>query len=525
MASAEALTRDQGVTLSIASAAAVDREGFLPVCVSIRPVVGADRTPLDICCVVDISWSMSMEATIQGGSGVDTESDGLSLMDVAKHAVRTVIQTLGPNDRLSLVTFAKDSQVILSLTSMDAAGKAKADAAVKDIGFDSDTFLWTGLSKGLETLQVSSEGRLSHLLVLTDGEAKDKGAIMGHLHDWKSKHEKLPGSIHTFGIGYEIDSLLLSEIAAFADGTFAFIPDAGFVGTIFVNTISNIMVTMGKDAVLTLESDGSAKIVDVLGNWSSQASSGIVRLYLGNLQYDQSKDIILKMSAPSGAEDALANLAASLEYSMRHVAGDRVRCQAEGNSSCLRDAAATAAVEQQRCRALFVDALASASAEAMKGDTNRAAAAQAIKAAADQLKASSQASSTSVTLLIQDAEGQSSEALSRADWHKKWGRHYLPSIMFAHKMQLCNNFKDPGVQDYGGNLFRQLRDQADDAFCTLSAPSITPAMWRYLGDGKVIANPTYVNPNRPSQTATSGYRAPAPAAPVDMARYHDACGG
>ena len=62
---------------------------------------------MDICCVIDISWSMSMEATVTSASGV-IESDGLSLLDIAKHAIRTVALSLGPSDRLSLVTFCGD---------------------------------------------------------------------------------------------------------------------------------------------------------------------------------------------------------------------------------------------------------------------------------------------------------------------------------------------------------------------------------------------------------------------------------
>lgn len=38
-------------------------------------------------------------------------------------------------------------------------------------------------------------------------------------------------------------------------------------------------------------------------------------------------------------------------------------------------------------------------------------------------------------------------------------------------MQLCNNFKDPGVQHYGkGVLFSTVRDHMDDLFCGLPAP-------------------------------------------------------
>ena len=37
-------------------------------------------------------------------------------------------------------------------------------------------------------------------------------------------------------------------------------------------------------------------------------------------------------------------------------------------------------------------------------------------------------------------------------------------------MQQCVNFKDPGVQVYGGTLFGQLQDEADALFCKLPPP-------------------------------------------------------
>lgn len=56
----------------------------------------------------------------------------------------------------------------------------------------------------------------------------------------------------------------------------------------------------------------------------------------------------------------------------------------------------------------------------------------------------------------------------------KWGRHYLPSLARAHQLQECLNFKDPGVQHYGGRLFGTERDLADDAFNNLPAPTPAP---------------------------------------------------
>ena len=79
--------------------------------------------------------------------------------------------------------------------------------------------------------------------------------------------------------------------------------------------------------------------------------------------------------------------------------------------------------------------------------------------------------------LMKDLAGQVTEAIDD-QYFKKWGRHFLPSLARAHQLQECLNFKDPGVQHYGGNLFQTERDFADDAFNNLPAP--TPSARRSL---------------------------------------------
>ncbi|CAJ1363751.1 unnamed protein product [Effrenium voratum] len=78
--------------------------------------------------------------------------------------------------------------------------------------------------------------------------------------------------------------------------------------------------------------------------------------------------------------------------------------------------------------------------------------------------------------LLEDVQGQVAEAVSRQDWYmldpqKSWGAHYLRSLSRAHLSQVCNNFKDPGVQGYGGELFQDVRDVADEIFLKLPPPN------------------------------------------------------
>jgi hypothetical protein len=68
--------------------------------------------------------------------------------------------------------------------------------------------------------------------------------------------------------------------------------------------------------------------------------------------------------------------------------------------------------------------------------------------------------------LLADVSGQVTEAVSTNDFFKRWGRHYLRS----HFLQICSNFKDPGMQEYGGACFSALRDVGDDIFMSMPAP-------------------------------------------------------
>jgi hypothetical protein len=100
-------------------------DGFVHI--SIHPPADTARSPCDICCVVDTSGSMAVQAEIQNDTN---EKFGLSQLDLVKHALKTIIHSLQPQDRLSLVSFANSATVLFQLTKMDEDGKSSALAAL-----------------------------------------------------------------------------------------------------------------------------------------------------------------------------------------------------------------------------------------------------------------------------------------------------------------------------------------------------------------------------------------------------------
>jgi hypothetical protein len=99
-----------------------------------------------------------------------------------------------------------------------------------------------------------------------------------------------------------------------------------------------------------------------------------------------------------------------------------------------------------------------------------------------------------------ESEGQVGMALS---YFQRWGEHYLRSYRTAQKLQVAMNFKDPGLQIYGGDLFHAIQGDGDRIFCDLPAP--------------ITHHPTYA-------THGSGGTA-ALMTPVNMAPFHNQSGG
>merc|ERR1719506_2406054 len=139
--------------------------------VRIEPPEGATTAPLDIVAVIDVSGSMDSAATVeQGGQSVDV---GYSVLDVTKHAVKTLIASLRPKDRLSVVAFSNSARCVMDWLPMTPANQTMASTLVQGLQTEGATNLWDGLRVALRQVKASPRtGAVSSLLLLTDEGAQ-----------------------------------------------------------------------------------------------------------------------------------------------------------------------------------------------------------------------------------------------------------------------------------------------------------------------------------------------------------------
>jgi Mg-chelatase subunit ChlD len=410
------------------------------------------RQPIVLLAIVDTSGSMA-ESTDDEKSA---EAYGFSRLDLVKHTVRTMAAVLGDEDMLSIITYSTNAQIVLRPTRMNKEGKARVEAALEYVQPDSQTNIFEGLRHAMEIANTDElAGRNIVGLLLTDG-FPNMNPPRGILYELQKRITmKNPWTLHTFGFGYKLDSKLLADLALWGNGLFGFIPDATMVGTVFINFLASVLATAARNPQLTR--DGKP-------------------IYLHNslLQGGQAYEMVIPYS---GQEIKLNGQIVPLET-------EPIGCSfALAHGELIETLENVIAVESANPTGATVERL---------------------RILATKFAASSDPRVVAFSRDLQgsDPEGQLGLAVS-PNHFGKWGEHYLRSYLRAQKLQMCLNFKDAGLQIYGGPLFKELQDVSEKAFCSLPPP--TPSvMAQPKGYGPAGGAPVYSTPQSMASLYNTG---------------------
>lgn len=494
------------------------------------PAKAIKHVPCDIVLVIDVSGSMNCPAPIppsnESDGGSDPESDaGLSVLDLVKHAARTIVETLHDKDRLGIVTYGSDAEVIQELIWMNKRNKRDTVSRIERLVTDGYTNMWHGMKEGIHLFKdAPRSSNVAAMMVLTDGMPNHMCPPQGYVPKLRT-YAQLPASIHTFGFGYSIRSGLLKSIAEVGGGNYAFIPDAGMIGTVFIHAVANLQSTFAINASLTINTPPGLKLAETCGETVEQAGSpGDVEMSacetivipIGNIQYGQSRDIYLQYVREDvePVDRSLYGVQARLTYNEKAGLINNERPgEASANPKELSTFRSITNITSQppawavyhRTRSSICRLLSTLfpirehdSEHIALTENGLTTAKVELDVLIQNLKSLNLQDELNQSLLSDlsapEPHGQVSLALSNPKYWTRWGRHYLPSLWNAHSKQICNSFKDLGPKMYGRDapLFIKCRDELDDAFDNLPAPKPSRKSEGWLK--KAVTNGTYVAP-------------------------------
>lgn len=214
--------------------AALDFAQLLYLLVDIRPPdkMKVEHQPLNLCLVIDRSTSM-------GGDRLDR----------VKAAASLLIDKLGPEDLISVISFSDRAEVVLPSSRLD--NKPVLMGRIRSIMASGGTEIYQGLRAGvLELTKVALQGKTNYLILLTDGHTYgDDDACL----TLARKIAAQGIGLSAFGIGADWNDQFLDSLVSPSGGQSAFIESANQVFEFLQNRIKGLGLVYAQNMRLVPE--------------------------------------------------------------------------------------------------------------------------------------------------------------------------------------------------------------------------------------------------------------------------------
>jgi Ca-activated chloride channel family protein len=188
---------------------------------------------LNLALVLDVSGSMYEE-----------DGTGISRLKRIQDAAIAAIQKLKPDDTLAVIAFAHNCQVVLPSTKL--SNRAQIEEVIQRIDmFDVDpggTAMDQGIFEALQEVEkTSGTGRLSQVVVLTDGETSGEQTCRQLAQQAAQKKIHLT----LMGVGTEWNSSLIKDLAKLSEGKWYYIDvnEAADAQRVFLEEFESLAAT------------------------------------------------------------------------------------------------------------------------------------------------------------------------------------------------------------------------------------------------------------------------------------------
>ena len=405
--------------------------------VTIEPKKIESRKPLLLISMIDISGSMSCSASDLKNNN---EEGGFTRLALVKHSLKTVVSTLSENDKMCLITFSNKATMELEATNVDDLGKKKIFEKIEKMKACGGTNIWDSLRLAIEVTK-RFKNYNTCLMLFTDGEPNINPplGIVPSLKEIISDIKNVNFTISTFAFGYNVDSVLMEEIAQVGNGIYGYCPDCTMVGTIFVNFMANILNTIESTVKIDVKNKNLNKIFEIGGLYSGMARH--LGFILKKMNFKET-DISLFLGSNKKNEIKGIDLG-------------------ENNDEIMDQ------YFRFRLIKLLEEIISSKNKDYKKNLEN-------VKDLYDEINKIEKKTEFMNNLLIDlihenENHGQIEKAI-KPEYFKKWGLNYLLSFLRFHLTEQCGNFKDQTLKKYSNPDFEKLQKVGNKIFISLPAP-------------------------------------------------------
>lgn len=247
------------------------------------------EAPLNLALVIDRSTSM------RG-----------TRLDRVKQAVHRIIDNLGVQDKLSIVSFSDRAELVVETTPV--IEKPSLKALTSTMQASGGTEIYQGMALGAYQLQHSLDPQyVNHLILLTDGQTYGDEEQCLELAE-QLKQQGI--SISAIGIGEEWNDEFLDELASRTGGTSEYINSPSAVEHFLNKHIRSLGAAFVERLQLSIATDINVKLEDAfrLSPSAQPLPINTNTIALGSLEKHRSISMIIQLQIPALLEAGFTNV-------------------------------------------------------------------------------------------------------------------------------------------------------------------------------------------------------------------------
>ncbi len=236
-------------------------ETYLHVEVAAKEAPGEVRMPMNLALVIDRSGSMHGEK-----------------LRSAKAAARHVVDQLGPEDRLALVGYGSDVDVLVPSTPATEPGKARLRAAIRGLWDAGGTNLSGGLGAGAAQVERGRDGRatVDRVILISDGQANEGITARGALGSFARGIASRGISVSSIGVGTDFNEDVMQDLAELAAGRYHYLRNAAQLAGIFEQELKLTASTVARAPQLAITLPAGVQLAEVYGYKSERRGDQVV---------------------------------------------------------------------------------------------------------------------------------------------------------------------------------------------------------------------------------------------------------
>jgi Ca-activated chloride channel homolog len=220
------------------------------------------RQPMRLVVVVDHSGSMAEDGRL----------------DKVKVGLHTLIDSLDPLDRLSLISF--DDTVTINEPFQSELDRFRLHAAVDALRPDGSTNIFDGLRAGMDMIGIPENEKQNRVIFLSDGLATAGNTSQEAIIEMATGYIAQGIGLTTIGVGNSFDVNLMRGLAERGAGNFYFVEDASAATEVFAEEIDMFMSPLALDLQIVATTSTGWQMREVVGTklWQAGGTRGEMRV-------------------------------------------------------------------------------------------------------------------------------------------------------------------------------------------------------------------------------------------------------